>query len=151
LHSARRYADVVESAAELKRNSPELYKFPITLGDSLMMLGRFEEARKVYAEEPADDPIRLAGEAVLAARSGDRRAALATLARIERLYGEAASYQYAEIHASLGQADQAFAALDRGWQIKDPGLLGMKVDPTLDPIRSDLRFTALLRKVGFPA
>ena len=151
LYAARRYADVVKSADELKRESPELYDFPIRLGDSLMMLGRFDEALKAYAEEAEDDPIRLAAEAVLAAKIGDRAGAIAKKARIEQLYGEAASYQYAEIHASLGDVEQAFAALDRAWQIKDPGLFGMKIDPKLDPLRRDPRFVALLERIGFPA
>ena len=71
--------------------------------------------------------------------------------RLEQLYGEAASFQYAEIYASLGDLDRAFAALDRAWQIKDPGLLGLKVDPFLDPLRRDPRFDALLDTIGFPA
>jgi TolB-like protein/tetratricopeptide (TPR) repeat protein len=151
LFGGRRYAEVVRHAAELKMNSPELFDFPMALGDSLTMLGRFEEARKVYAEEPADDPIRLAAEGVLAARNGDRTTAMAILDKIYRQYGEAGSYQYAEIHANLGQVDEAIAALERGWQIKDPGLLGMKTDAKLDPIRRDRRFAALMQKMKFPA
>jgi tetratricopeptide (TPR) repeat protein len=151
LYDARRYGEVVKRTAELKKNTPELYENPLTLGNSLMMLRRFDEARKVYAEEPADDPLRLAAEAVLDARSGNHAAALSILSRIQKLYGEAASYQFAQIYANVGQAERAFAALDQGWRIKDPGLFGLKVDAMLDPIRKDSRFGALLRTVGFPA
>jgi TolB-like protein/Tfp pilus assembly protein PilF len=151
LYGARRYDQVVATAAELRRDSPEMFKFPIILGNALMMLGRFDEARKLLEDEAPDDPIRLAAEAVIAARSGDRKTAVAILQKLQRLYGEAASYQYAEIHASLGNVDEAIAALEQGWRIKDPGLLGMKMDPTLDPIRRDPRFAALMNKVGFPA
>lgn len=151
LFDARRYADVVKLADELKRKSPELYAFPISLGDSLTLLGRFGEARKVLAEEDADDPIRLASEAVLAARSGDRAMAIAKKNRLSELYGEAASYQFAEIYAALGETDQAFGELERAWQIEDPGLLGMKVDPFLDPLRRDPRFAAMLVRLRFPA
>lgn len=151
LVDARRYRDVIESAEALKRDNPELFDFPISLGDSLLMLGRYREAKEAYATESPDDPIRLASEAVLAARTGDRNGAIAIADKLEQLYGEAASFQYAEIHASLGNTDQAFAALDRAWQIKDPGLLWMKVDPFLDPLRRDRRFPALLARIGFPA
>ena len=116
-----------------------------------MMLGRLEEARKAFAGEQPDDPIRLAAEAVLDSRAQDRAGAVAKMRKIEQLYGEAASYQYAQIHASLGNMDQAFAALERAWQIKDPGLVGIKVDPFVDTLRSDPRFAELIRKMNFPA
>lgn len=141
---------MVKSAEDLKRRSPQLFAFHITLGDSLMMLGRFQEAQKAYAEAPADEPLRIAAEAILAARAGDRATANSKKNDLEQQYGEATSYQYAQIHAQLGNVEEAFAALERGWQIKDAGLLGMKVDPILDPLRGDARFAALLGKIGLP-
>ena len=42
LFAARRYGEVVKSAEKLKRETPDLFDFPITLGDSLRMLGRWE-------------------------------------------------------------------------------------------------------------
>ena len=114
------------------------------------MLGRTGEARKAYAEIPQDDVFRLTGEAIIAARLGDRSTSLENIRMVEQSYGDAASYQYGQIYAQLGDADQAFAALDLAWQIKDAGLLSAKVDPFLDPIRRDPRFARLLAKVGFP-
>jgi len=73
------------------------------------------------------------------------------MARLQQLYGVTASYQYAEIHAQLGEVDAAFASLDRAWQIKDGGLLSLRVDPWIDPIRNDPRFTALMNKMNFPS
>jgi TolB-like protein/Tfp pilus assembly protein PilF len=150
LYDARRYAEGVTLAEELKRNSPELFDHPTTLGDCLLMLGRMEEAKRSYAEESPDDPFRLTGEAVIAARTGDRDSALRRTAQIERHYGDAASYQYAQIHAQLGDRNRAFAALNRAYEIKDGGLLSLRVDPWLDPLRSDPRFTALVKKLDFP-
>jgi tetratricopeptide (TPR) repeat protein len=151
LYDMRRYGEVVRLAEELKRNLPALFNHPLTLGNSLMMLGRTGEARRQYAESPDDDPIRMAAEAVLAARTRNKTAALQKMARVQRLYGDAASYQYAQIHAQLGDRDQAFAALERGLQIKDGGMLAVRVDPWLDPLRSDRRFTALVKRMNFPA
>jgi tetratricopeptide (TPR) repeat protein len=151
LFQARRYGQVVKLAEELQRKSPGLFNHPMTLGHSLMMLGRTEEARRQYSQGAEDDPLRLAAEAVLAARTRDRATAIQTMARVRQLYGDAASYQFAQIHAQLGDRDQAFAALERGWQIKDGGLLAVRVDPWLDPLRSDPRFAALLKRMNFPA
>ena len=149
LFNARRYSEALKTFEEFKGESTRLM-FPIPRGETLTMLGRTAEARKAYAGAP-DDLFRLAGEAILDARSGHRGSSLEKIGRIEQRYGDAASYQYGQIHAQLGNADQAFAALDRAWQIKDAGLLSAKVDPMLDPLRRDPRFARLLAKVGFPA
>lgn len=60
-------------------------------------------------------------------------------------------YQLAQIHAQLGDKDSAMADLDRAWTVKDPGLLWLRTDPWVDPLRSDPRFAALLRKMNFPS
>jgi serine/threonine-protein kinase len=65
--------------------------------------------------------------------------------------GDAANYQYADIHAQRGEKDQALASLDRAWAFRDPGLAFMKSDPWLAPLHGEPRFTALLQKMNFPA
>ncbi|MEJ7777911.1 MAG: TIR domain-containing protein [Sphingomicrobium sp.] len=153
LYNSRRYIEALKSLEELKRTPRQFSggEFPVLRGTNLMMLGRTDEARKAYAQAQKDDPFRLAGEAALAARTGDRSTALKTMDGLQRLYGDPASYQYAQIHAQLGNMDQAFAALERARQIKDAGLLSAKTDPVLDPLRRDPRFAGLLDKIGFPA
>ena len=55
----------------------------------------------------------------------------------------------AQIYAQLGHKEAALAALKRAWEVRDAGLLEIKVDPFLDPLRTDSRFTSLVRRVGF--
>ena len=69
---------------------------------------------------------------------------------LEQLYGEGMSYQYGEIYAQLRQPHEALTHLERAWAIKDAGLLGLRVDPWLDPIRNEPRFVALMKKMKFP-
>lgn len=57
-------------------------------------------------------------------------------------------YRLAEIYAALGQPDQAFVYLEKAYQAHAMHLCNLKVEPTLDPLRSDPRFTDLLRRVG---
>jgi serine/threonine-protein kinase len=150
LFLARRYADAVSYGKQLLSASPQ-FGNAIDVGHSLVMLGRFQEAQSYYDQAPADYWGRMEGEAVLQARQGNRAAAEATLAAFQQAFSDAGSTQYGEIYGQLGEKDKAFAALDRAFEIKDGGLLGLRVHPFLDPLRSDPRFSALLAKMNFPA
>jgi hypothetical protein len=50
----------------------------------------------------------------------------------------------------LGEKDRAFAELNKAYENRISSLLYLKVEPQLDPLRSDPRFQELLKKVGFP-
>ena len=62
-----------------------------------------------------------------------------------------APYGIALIHAGLGEKDQAFEWLEKAYEVRDQGMSSLKVDPTLDPLRSDARFQDLLRRMNFPS
>jgi len=61
------------------------------------------------------------------------------------------AYATATFHAALGEKDKAFAELNKSYENREPLMIVLKVDPRLDPLRSDPRFQELLRKVGFPS
>ena len=63
-------------------------------------------------------------------------------------YGSAC--RIADAYAELGDKDQAFRWLNTAYQEHDEGLMGLKTDYYLDPLRSDPRFAELVRKVGLP-
>ena len=151
LYAARRYNDVVRAAQELERKSADRLNDEGVVGNSLLLLGRDREAQSYYGKMAPDFWSRLTGEAILMARSGDRAGAERKLAALQQGYKDAASYQYGQIYTQLGDKDRAFANLDHGFEIKDAGLLGLKTDAFLDPIRSDPRFAALMKKMAFPA
>lgn len=148
LYLARRYGDALASARQVPAG---VTVSPAIIGDCQMMLGNAQQARAAYARVPQNDPTRVVGEAVLAARTGARADALAMLQQTEKLFADAASYQLAEIRAQLGQPDEAFAALQQAWKVKDGGLIRLKVDPWIDPLRADSRFDRLARMIDFPA
>jgi serine/threonine protein kinase/Tfp pilus assembly protein PilF len=52
------------------------------------------------------------------------------------------------IYTSLGEKDQAFAWLEKAYQMRSSGMTWLKVEPKFDPLRSDPRFTDLMRRVG---
>lgn len=150
LYDARRYLEAVSYSLKLKQESPELFKFPNLLGHSLLMLGRAKEAALAFGQV-RDERSRILGEALLAARTGDRNLAASRLADLRQLEGEMANYRYGQVYAQLGDPDRAFAALDRAWVIRDLKLISLKIDPYMDPLRSDPRYAALVKTIGFPA
>lgn len=131
--------------------APNLLQPRAFLGWALMDDGKVDEARAEFSKLPQDYLFRLIGESILFARQADRAASEAALQRAKQTFGDSAHYQYAEVHAQRGETEEAFAALDRAWGFRDPGLAYMKSDRWLDPIRSDPRFAALLAKMDFPS
>jgi predicted Zn-dependent protease len=67
----------------------------------------------------------------------------------QRKNGYASAYYIAQLYAQAGDKDQAFQWLDAAYRERD-GLINLKTDFTLDPIRSDPRFAVLVKKVGLP-
>jgi TolB-like protein/thioredoxin-like negative regulator of GroEL len=60
-------------------------------------------------------------------------------------------YEIALVYAGLGEKEEAFAWLEKSFVARDKGLTYLKIDPCLDPLRSDSRFQDLVRRVGLPS
>jgi TolB-like protein/DNA-binding winged helix-turn-helix (wHTH) protein/Tfp pilus assembly protein PilF len=59
-------------------------------------------------------------------------------------------YEIALVYAGLRDNDKAFEWLESAYQVRDKGLTYLKVDPCLDPLRTDQRFAPLVLRVGIP-
>jgi tetratricopeptide (TPR) repeat protein len=147
-----RFSDAAASFRELIRiahkGGPMAF---IGLGNSLMLLGRNDEARDEFSKAPAYIVYRMTGDAILHYRTGNPAAATEGLGRLRDKYGDSAAYQQAQILAQMKQPDGAVAALERSWQVRDPGLLSMAADPFVDPVRGDPRFVAIYKRMKFPS
>ena len=151
LYALRRYTEAIDAFNEALAIAPQL-NFPRQFASqSLILLGRPGDARAVLAKMPVDNAYAQTGEAILAARGGNRAGAEAGIAKIRAVLGDTDSYQYGQIFTQLDDADRAFAAFDKAVKVRDPGLLQFKRDPFLDPIRHDPRYAALLTRLKFPA
>jgi serine/threonine-protein kinase len=148
---SKRYADAIPPARRAAQLAPTISRNHTLLGLCLMQLGRAADAQAEYSKASPDDIYRLTGESILSYRQGNRAAADESLQRAQRVFGDSASYQYAEIYAQRGNLEPAFAALDRAWTVHDPGLTTLRVDPFLDPLRGDPRLAELERKLNFPS
>ncbi len=110
--------------------------------------GRLDDARKAWQAEP-DDTQRLTGLAIVERRLGHTGDAEAAYAALVKSQGDGALYQEAQVKAQWGNANEAMALLQRARTVGDAGLLDLKTDILLDPLRPDPRFSRLLSDIGF--
>jgi hypothetical protein len=68
----------------------------------------------------------------------------------EKTHGNAPVEAMAFTHSSLGDKDDAFRWLDKAVEQRNWVIIYLKKDNVWDPLRSDPRFAALLRRVGLP-
>ena len=60
------------------------------------------------------------------------------------------AYVIAILSALIGETEEGMTWLERAYEEHDPLLVQAKIDPQLEPLRSDPRFDDLLRRIGFP-
>jgi len=83
---------------------------------------------------------------------GRRSEALALVAELKQLSerGYVPATSIAVIYAGLGEKDQAFVWLEKGYEERAFQMQWLRVEPRWDKLRSDPRFADLLRRVGLP-
>ncbi len=150
LLSAGRFDEAIAALQQALLRLPDNAAAKGLLATALIARGQPAEARKVAATLADGDTFRLTYDAIAAARLGDRAASDRALAELVRRYSVQSQYQIAEVHAQRGEADAAFAALDRAWGFADTGLVELKNDPLLAPLHADPRFAGWIAKIGFP-
>jgi eukaryotic-like serine/threonine-protein kinase len=82
--------------------------------------------------------------------AGRRDDAAAVLKELEGMYykRESLAQYQAAVYAGLGEKDQAFAWLEKGFQARSGTLVFVVSDLTFDPLRDDPRYADLLRRMG---
>jgi tetratricopeptide (TPR) repeat protein len=142
------FARAVTSASALLQKDPKDDGTRKFLGYTEIMLGQNEAAEAAFKSIDSADWHQQMGLALIAARTGDSANAMSLFDKFTAKAPDTYYYQSAQLNAQLGDRDAAFASLDRGLQVKDPGVLWCKVDPFLAPLRGDVRFTALTTRLG---
>jgi hypothetical protein len=111
-------------------------------------LARLEQARALEARLPE----ALAAIASAQAAAGKKDAARDTLGQLEELAGQrhVAPFDFATIHASLGDKGRALDWLDRAYVERSYLMPSLGVFPIFDELRSEPRFQELLRRLQLP-
>ncbi|MBZ5625244.1 MAG: tetratricopeptide repeat protein [Acidobacteriia bacterium] len=124
------------------------------------LLGAAYEQKRMYAEAIAEyrrgeELMGISGGTGLAStyaasgRTSDARRLLVELEKVPE-NGVVDWYYIAAIYGTLGDKQQAFAWLERAYENRDYFLTQIRVDPRMDPLRSDPRFARLLVRIGMP-
>lgn len=151
LYFARRYdaaLDDLQRASHLP-HTPKEFDFP--LGDVYAEKRMYREAAQEFSD--LGGPHALGHLGNIYARQGRTAEAHAIIRQLEQEVEKSGigRYEIALIYAALGGKDDAFTWLDRAFQARDKGILYLKIDPCLDPLRSDPRLQKLTARVGFPS
>ncbi|MEQ1689228.1 MAG: hypothetical protein ABL874_11710, partial [Sphingopyxis sp.] len=87
--------------------------------------------------------------AIIAQRQGRIAEAQAALAQLKSENGDNSLYQQAQIMTQWGQADAAVGLLVAAMAERDSGLIYLRNDPFIDPVRRHPQVGALLTRLGF--
>lgn len=60
------------------------------------------------------------------------------------------SWAFAVVYTGLGDKDRAFEWLDKAYDERHSDIMEIKVDPRMEPLRSDGRYQELLLRMGLP-
>jgi hypothetical protein len=74
----------------------------------------------------------------------------AELSKLKATGGDTSAYQYSTIYAQWGDRAKALEWLETAWRLRDSGLVYLKIDPLMDPLRQEPRFQAIERELEFP-
>jgi TolB-like protein/Flp pilus assembly protein TadD len=150
---ARHYGEALaafQHALPLKPGSTLLNS---DLGFTFFMLGQTEQARQLC--EAATAPIVKDTQhrclALVYHALGRQADAGHELDQYKKLDADGHLVGYAEIYAQWGNAADALRWLSNAERLHDNyGLMQLKTDPLLDPIRNEPQFKALLARMKFP-
>ncbi len=140
-----------QAAIDMDPNFPPTHR---VLGDIYIGMRRFEDAIEAYSKayeiSGNGGLLGYVGYAQgLAGRRADAIATLDTLTALALLEYVPKSV-FALVHFGLGNRDLAFEYFDQAIEDRQTGISFYKFDPSVDPLRSDPRFDALLERIGFP-
>jgi tetratricopeptide (TPR) repeat protein/predicted Ser/Thr protein kinase len=126
------------------------------LARALAERGRFEEAvehlRLATSGTKQASGVNLSFVAYVQARSGDTRAADATLAQVEKLreVEYVPPYYDALVYTAQGRPRKALDALERAYREQDSTLVSLMIDPRFEPLRDEPRYQDLVKRMRFP-
>jgi len=148
LYFARRYDESLQQCQKALEIDPNFGYAHSVMGSAYAGKGMYEAAAasiRKYSMPGAQSS--LARGLALSGNRGDARKILEA-AKEERGRRYVSALTIASIHVGLGEQDQAFQWLEQAYEERSLRPEWIVRDPAWDPLRSDPRWAALMRRVG---
>ena len=146
---SRQYDQALSLLKQAQAKDANLYPDIFAFADVYAEKGMYQQSISEFMKL-GDNPHALGHLGNAYARAGQTDTARKVVAQLEARIPKDGfgSYEIALIYAGLGEKNEAFDWLQKAFDHHDKGLIFLKVDPPLEPLRSDPRFDELVRHVG---
>ena len=149
LYRARRYEEAIPHLQRAIELEPQVDLHPDRLADVYEQMGRIEDALPIRQKNAeASSSYALASLSRIYARLGRRKEAQAALDKAIRAEPPN-ELSLALAYFALGDKDRCFEWLNKGVDDRQ-NVMFWKIDPQVDPVRSDPRFQALIARLKMP-
>ena len=151
-HNARRYDEAIEKAQTLLEINPNFQQAYRALSWPYETQGMYQEAAAAYQRflilggATEEEVAGLSDAATLGSEAYWRWKLDYSTEKAKQEY--VPPTEFIVIHVALGEKDQAFELLEKAYDEHEGTLWILKVSPKFDPLRSDPRFTDLLRRMN---
>jgi TolB-like protein len=153
---ARDYGRAMQEARRTAALNPEYYMSQFVIANAHRDSGQFEEgivSQRRAVELSGGAPQMLGWLGLSLARAGKTDEARALFQRLKAIAAKAyvPPTAFVWIHIGLGEFDEALIWIERAIDDRDSLIIPIKTYPCLDPLRSEPRFQALVRKMNLDA
>ena len=155
LYCSRQYDRAIEQFQKIIQMDPNSALAHTRLGMNYVEKGMYEEAitehKKAIALDDSPRRTALLGHAyAVAGRKAEAQKILDDLKELAK-QRPVSPFDFALVYMGLGDKDQAFVWLEKTFEERPDILWDIKVGPRFDSLRSDPRFTDLLRRLKLAA
>ena len=144
---AGRFDASIASFRTVLRLAPGRGNAHAQLGTALLLKGDAQGAL-AEIEQETSEAWKMFGLPMAYHALGRKADSDSAMAALIAKYEKDAPYNIAYVHAYRGEADKAFAWLDKAVEYGDPGIGEIVTESLFDKIHADPRWLSLLRKVG---
>jgi serine/threonine protein kinase/tetratricopeptide (TPR) repeat protein len=155
LYVSRKFDEAIQECQRTLEMAPDLFLAYMVMAQAHAGKGMYREALSDLDEAPAmsrGSTWFVSFRGYLHALLGERSQARQMIEELSSLSKQrfVPAFYFALIYAGLEDKDQAFTWLDKACDERFIRLVYLNIEAFWDPIRSDPRFTQLVRRVGIP-